>query len=86
VSGALCPPLPFTCCILQESVFRGKPQFEHLKEELHVLVQCEDTEKRAKIQLDSAVRQVEKLLVPPPVGPLLLAVSLSPALHHPTFR
>ena len=43
---------------------------DHLKEELHVLVQCEDTEARAKVKLEAAVRQVKKLLVPPPVGSL----------------
>jgi len=40
---------------------------DHLKEELHVLVQCEDTEARAKVKLEAAVRQVKKLLVPPPM-------------------
>lgn len=46
---------------------RWSAGFDHLKEDLHVLVQCEDTAERAQIKLDNAVRQVKKLLTPPPM-------------------
>uniref|UniRef100_A0A914XGV0 K Homology domain-containing protein n=1 Tax=Plectus sambesii TaxID=2011161 RepID=A0A914XGV0_9BILA len=47
---------------------RGKPNWEHLQDELHVLVQCEDTDNRAKVKLMRAVQEVRKLLVPAPEG------------------
>lgn len=43
---------------------RDKPNWEHLKEDLHVLLTVEDTENRAKIKLARAVEEVKKLLVP----------------------
>lgn len=43
---------------------RGKPNWEHLNEELHVLITVEDTENRAKVKLSRAVEEVRKLLVP----------------------
>jgi protein quaking len=43
---------------------RGKPNWEHLNEELHVLIQCEDTPNRAAIKMLRAVQEVRKLLVP----------------------
>ncbi|CAI5439544.1 unnamed protein product [Caenorhabditis angaria] len=52
----------------KEEMNRGKPNWEHLSEELHVLIQCEDTENRAKVKLMRAVEEVRKLLVPAPEG------------------
>lgn len=49
---------------------RGKPNWEHLSEDLHVLITVEDTHNRAKIKLQRAINEVKKLLVP--------AVSISP--------
>lgn len=49
---------------------RGKPNWEHLSEDLHVLITVEDTHNRAKIKLQRAINEVKKLLVP--------AVSIGP--------
>uniref|UniRef100_A0A0N5A4X5 KH domain-containing protein n=1 Tax=Parastrongyloides trichosuri TaxID=131310 RepID=A0A0N5A4X5_PARTI len=46
----------------------GKPNWEHLEDELHVLIQCEDTPNRAQIKIKNAMIQVDKLLVPAPEG------------------
>lgn len=43
---------------------RGKPNWEHLDEELHVLVQCEDTPNRVYIKVKAAADEIRKLLVP----------------------
>lgn len=48
----------------QEDANRGKPNWEHLSDELHVLITVEDTENRAKIKLSQAVAEVQKLLIP----------------------
>lgn len=48
----------------QEDQNRGKPNWEHLSDELHVLLTVEDTENRAHIKLARAVEEVKKLLVP----------------------
>lgn len=53
---------------LQENAHRGKANWEHLEDDLHVLVQCEDTENRVHIKLQAAIDQVKKLLVPAPEG------------------
>ncbi|KHN71494.1 Female germline-specific tumor suppressor gld-1 [Toxocara canis] len=47
---------------------RGKPNWEHLDDELHVLVQCEDTPNRAHLKLKCAVNEIKKLLIPAPFG------------------
>uniref|UniRef100_A0AC35U0N6 JmjC domain-containing protein n=1 Tax=Rhabditophanes sp. KR3021 TaxID=114890 RepID=A0AC35U0N6_9BILA len=47
---------------------RGKPNWEHLDDDLHVLIQCEDTPNRAAIKIKNAMMQVDKLLVPAPEG------------------
>ncbi|CEF66851.1 Protein quaking [Strongyloides ratti] len=52
----------------KEETFRGKPNWEHLDDELHVLIQCEDTQNRAEVKISNAVNQVDKLLVPAPEG------------------
>lgn len=51
-------------CVLQEDANRGKPNWEHLSDELHVLITVEDTENRALMKLERAVEEVRKLLVP----------------------
>lgn len=50
--------------LLQEDANRGKPNWEHLSDDLHVLITVEDTENRAKVKLAQAVAEVQKLLVP----------------------
>ena len=47
---------------LQEEQNRGKPNWEHLNDELHVLITVEDSENRAKLKLERAVDEVKKLL------------------------
>lgn len=48
----------------KEEMNRGKANWEHLNEPLHVLITCEDTNERADIKLMRAREEVEKLLVP----------------------
>ncbi|CAG9861777.1 unnamed protein product, partial [Phyllotreta striolata] len=48
----------------KEDQNRGKPNWEHLSDELHVLLTVEDTENRAQLKLQRAVEEVRKLLVP----------------------
>lgn len=52
----------------KEETSRGKPNWEHLNEELHVLIQGEDTLNRVDIKISRAVEEVKKLLVPSPEG------------------
>uniref|UniRef100_A0A0N5C927 KH domain-containing protein n=1 Tax=Strongyloides papillosus TaxID=174720 RepID=A0A0N5C927_STREA len=52
----------------KEEAHYGKPNWEHLDEDLHVLIQCEDTPNRAKIKIKHAIKQVEKLILPLPEG------------------
>ncbi|CAF4061484.1 unnamed protein product [Rotaria sp. Silwood2] len=48
----------------KEDQNRGKPNWEHLNEELHVLIQCEDYENRALVKLERAKEEINKLLKP----------------------
>ncbi|KAG2460761.1 QKIA protein, partial [Polypterus senegalus] len=48
----------------KEEQNRGKPNWEHLNEDLHVLITVEDTQCRAEIKMRRAVEEVKKLLVP----------------------
>jgi len=48
----------------KEELNRGKPNWEHLNDELHVLITVEDTANRAAVKLQRAVEEVQKLLVP----------------------
>lgn len=43
---------------------RGKPNWEHLSDELHVLITCEDTANRAEVKLERAKEEIRKLLIP----------------------
>ena len=43
---------------------KGKPNWEHLNDELHVLITCEDTKNRAEVKLKRAVEEIKRLLVP----------------------
>ncbi|ESO85765.1 hypothetical protein LOTGIDRAFT_221190 [Lottia gigantea] len=52
----------------KEEQNRGKANWEHLNEELHVLITVEDTKKRAEMKLQKAIEEVKKLLVPAPDG------------------
>ena len=47
----------------QEDQNRGKPNWEHLNDELHVLITVEDAENRASLKLQRAVDEVKKLLI-----------------------
>ncbi|MEQ2289104.1 hypothetical protein AMECASPLE_029640 [Ameca splendens] len=52
------------CVSVQEEQNRGKPNWEHLNEDLHVLITVEDTQNRAETKMRRAVEEVKKLLVP----------------------
>lgn len=52
----------------KEEQNRGKPNWEHLNEDLHVLITVEDTQGRAEIKMRRAVEEVKKLLVPAAEG------------------
>lgn len=52
----------------KEDQMKGKPNWEHLNDELHVLITCDDTKNRADIKLRRAVEEIKKLLVPSPEG------------------
>ena len=54
----------FSLFFVQEDMNRGKPNWEHLNEELHVLITVEDTRNRAEMKMKRAVEEVKKLLVP----------------------
>lgn len=54
----------YSSCHFQEEQNRGKPNWEHLNEDLHVLLTVEDTQSRAEIKMRRAVDEVKKLLVP----------------------
>ena len=62
----ICPDLDFFYSIgrliFQEDQNRGKPNWEHLNDELHVLITVEDSENRANMKLQRAVDEVKKLL------------------------
>lgn len=48
----------------KEEANRGKPNWEHLSDDLHVLITVEDTENRASVKIKRALEEVRKLLVP----------------------
>ncbi|XP_068183512.1 protein quaking-B-like isoform X2 [Antennarius striatus] len=48
----------------KEDQNRGRPNWEHLNEELHVLLTVDDAQNRAEIKLRRAVEEVTRLLVP----------------------
>ncbi|KAH9525276.1 hypothetical protein Btru_000917 [Bulinus truncatus] len=52
----------------KEDQNRGKANWEHLNEDLHVLITVEDTRNRGEIKLQRAKEEVKKLLVPAPDG------------------
>ncbi|KAM4607957.1 protein quaking-B [Polymixia lowei] len=52
----------------KEEQNRGKPNWEHLNEDLHVLITVEDAQNRAELKLKRAVEEVNKLLVPAAEG------------------
>ncbi|XP_069463785.1 KH domain-containing RNA-binding protein QKI isoform X9 [Ambystoma mexicanum] len=52
----------------KEEQNRGKPNWEHLNEDLHVLITVEDTQNRAEVKIKRAVEEVKKLLVPAAEG------------------
>lgn len=48
----------------KEEQNRGKANWEHLNDDLHVLISVEDTETRAYIKMQRALEEVRQLLVP----------------------
>lgn len=48
----------------KEEANRGKPNWEHLSDDLHVLITVEDSENRAAMKIKRALEEVRKLLVP----------------------
>ncbi len=48
----------------KEEQMKGKPNWEHLNDELHVLITVEDTKNRADIKIKRAVEEIKRLLVP----------------------
>lgn len=52
----------------KEEMNRGKPNWEHLSEDLHVIIQCEDTLNRCAVKMARAREEVNKLMVPQPEG------------------
>lgn len=52
----------------KEEQMKGKPNWEHLSDELHVLITVEDSKNRAELKLKRAVEEIRKLLVPAPEG------------------
>ncbi|KAK1894445.1 Protein quaking-A [Dissostichus eleginoides] len=58
----------FTGSHAGEEQNRGKPNWEHLNEDLHVLITVEDTQGRAEMKMRRAVEEVKKLLVPAAEG------------------
>ncbi|TKR82656.1 hypothetical protein L596_016346 [Steinernema carpocapsae] len=50
----------------KEDIHSGKRYWQDLKDELHVLIQCNDTPNRAKIQISDAVAKVKEILLKPP--------------------
>ena len=67
---------------LQEDQNRGKPNWEHLNDELHVLITVEDSENRAKLKLQRAVDEVKKLLT---VVSIFFCISTFPSLFYDFF-
>lgn len=64
IVNAVSMHLKFFPLSVQEEQNRGKPNWEHLNEDLHVLITVEDAQNRAEIKLKRAVEEVNKLLVP----------------------
>jgi hypothetical protein len=50
--------------MFQEEQMKGKPNWEHLNDELHVLITVEDTKNRAEVKIKKAIEEIKKLLVP----------------------
>ena len=48
----------------KEDQMKGKPNWEHLNDELHVLITVEDTKNRADVKIRRAIEEIKKLLVP----------------------
>ncbi|XP_040409366.1 protein quaking isoform X20 [Cygnus olor] len=66
---------------VEEEQNRGKPNWEHLNEDLHVLITVEDAQNRAEIKLKRAVEEVKKLLIPACWCSLTLNIACSSGLH-----
>ncbi|XP_031468650.1 protein quaking isoform X6 [Phasianus colchicus] len=66
---------------VEEEQNRGKPNWEHLNEDLHVLITVEDAQNRAEIKLKRAVEEVKKLLIPAGTELSCVNPSLRPALY-----
>lgn len=60
----ICPFLFFLSKQEEQNRLKANSSWEHLKEELHVLISVEDTEERANLKLARAAEEIKKLLVP----------------------
>ncbi|CAG9531010.1 unnamed protein product [Cercopithifilaria johnstoni] len=64
---------------------------DNMKEELHILVQCEDFEERAKEKIKRAVECIRYMLIPPPEGEdelkrkQLMELSIINGTYRPTI-
>ncbi|XP_043111785.1 protein quaking [Puntigrus tetrazona] len=67
----------------KEEQNRGKPNWEHLNEDLHVLITVEDAQNRAEIKLKRAVEEVNKLLVPAMTNSQMAHREAAPFLINP---
>lgn len=52
----------------KEDQMKGKPNWEHLSDELHVLLTVEDTKNRCDAKLKRAAEEIKRLLVPAAEG------------------
>jgi len=48
---------------------RARNQVEHLEEDLHVLLHCDDTPDRARIRIKKAIELINKISIPSDTGP-----------------
>ncbi|CAG2165292.1 unnamed protein product, partial [Oppiella nova] len=48
----------------KEEANRGKPNWEHLNDKLHVLITVEDSNNRASVKIQRAIDEIKKLLIP----------------------
>ncbi|KAK0406326.1 hypothetical protein QR680_018507 [Steinernema hermaphroditum] len=76
----------------KEEMNRGRRNWEHLEDELHVLIHCEETPNRAKVKLQNAIFKIKNLLVPAPEGSdelkrkQLMELALMNGTYRPTSQ
>ncbi|XP_029655949.1 protein quaking-B-like [Octopus sinensis] len=70
----------------KEEQNRGKPNWEHLNDDLHVLITTEDTCERADIKLKKAISEIKKLLLPSGEDELKRMQLMELAILNGTYR